>query len=50
LDIHVVESLLHPLDAARLFGHQIGELAMERAQRRDGLPRAEEAAQLPAAM
>ena len=50
LDVHLIESLLHPLDAARLFGHEIGELALEGPQPGDGLTRAEGAAKQTAAM
>ena len=50
LDVHLIQGLLHPLDAACLFGHEIGELALEGSQPGDGLPRAEGATQQPAAV
>src|SRR6266478_9658968 len=50
LYVHVIQRLLHPLDTPRALGHEIGQLAVERAQPGDGLARAERAPQQPAAM
>jgi hypothetical protein len=44
LNVHLIEGLLHPLDAASLFGHEVGKLALEGSQPGNGLPRAEGAA------
>ena len=50
LHVHLIQGLLHPLDAARALGHQIGQLALERAQSGDGLARTERAPQQPTAV
>jgi hypothetical protein len=50
LHVHLIQSLLHPLDTPRALGHEIGQLALEGSQPGDGLARAERATKKPAAM
>src|SRR6266581_3666490 len=50
LNVHLIQSLLHPLDTPRALGHEIGQLALERAQPGDGLARTERAPQQTAAV
>jgi len=50
LDVHLVERLLHPLDAAAALDHQVRDLPLQGTQLGDGLGRPERALKQPVAV
>src|SRR5574341_83526 len=50
LDVHLIQGLLHPLDAPGALPHEVRQLALEGAEPGDGLAGAEGAPEQPAAV